>query len=164
MSNARLGPQEREGVRRFIADYRASTRYRVWVKVKGTWEPCAWLPSYSMMAEAELAAAKIAGRTRVDVERGGERVGIEGGAFGNAEAAPVRGLRENSPVADSVRAACPSSDLDSHDTPAPLRCAKCGIFEDDPDRAYGNPKGTCWTFDTPDGYPEPNGEHEWGSF
>lgn len=42
------------------------TLYRVWVKVKGTWEPCSWLPTYATMTEAELAAARIAAPTRVE--------------------------------------------------------------------------------------------------
>lgn len=33
------------------------------------------------------------------------------------------------------------------------RCQKCGQYQNEP--------GICWTFETPSGYPEPNGEHEW---
>lgn len=33
------------------------------------------------------------------------------------------------------------------------RCQKCGQYKNEP--------GICWSFDGPDGYPEPNGEHEW---
>lgn len=65
-------PKEREGVRRFIADYKASTRYRVMVPAGKAWEPHPTLPAYPTWTEAELAAIKIAGPTRVDAEKGAD--------------------------------------------------------------------------------------------
>lgn len=95
-------PTSREGVKRFVADYQSTTVYRVWVKVKGSWEPCSWLPTFATMTEAELAAIKIAMPTDVRAERSEERAGIEGGV-----ASDTRRARGAIP---------PPSDLDQHDT------------------------------------------------
>lgn len=104
-------PTSKAGMRRFLADYQSSTRYRVWVKVKGSWEPCSWLPTYPTMTEAELAAAKIAMPTDIRAERSGE----------NGAGAAIR------KDADSVRAetSTPSP------LPQPVLFCQCGHPEDE---------------------------------
>lgn len=39
------------------------------------------------------------------------------------------------------------------------RCGKCGDWRGSVDEG-----SICWNHDTPDGYPEPNGIHEWARF
>lgn len=83
----------REGVRHFLADYRASTRYRVMVEVRrGVFEKHPTLPTYATEGMAGLAASKLAGPTRVDAEKGADSTDREavGGESSTARAsAPV---------------------------------------------------------------------------
>ena len=81
-------PKEREGVRRFIADYQSSTCYRIWVQVKGTWEPCSWLPTYPTMTEAALVAARFAAPTEVRAEKGADGESGRDAASGRTTALP----------------------------------------------------------------------------
>lgn len=131
-----------QGAARFLSDYRQSaTRYRVMVKEGSTYVPHPTLPSFSTMTEAELAAAKLAGRTRVDVERSG-----------NGAGAAIR--KDAGSLSDVGDKSTPS--------PHPLRCAKCGIWKDAKPAPFDDPNSICYKFVSD--YPEPDGEHEWGSF
>lgn len=62
-------PTSREGVARFLADYR--TRYRVKIPAGSDWVSHPTLPPFEHLSLAEIEAAKLAGPTRVDVERSG---------------------------------------------------------------------------------------------
>jgi len=158
--------------------YQPKTRYRVMIRAGSGYEPHPTLPPFEHMTLAELEAAKVAGPTRVYAERNDRNGSIEGGLFGTPQGASAN-------PSDRNRGVGHPSDLDSQHltgdgdgaairkdagsttaalgTPVPqlTRCLKCGVWEHDPPRPYDNPKGICYTHDTPDGYPEPNGEHEW---
>lgn len=132
-----------------------ATRYRIYVRHGNTYEPHPVLPTFGSMTEAELAAVKIAGPTRVDAE-------IAERSDGNGAGAAIRKDADKDGMDGSHVAseALHSTSGLATPSPQPLRCGKCGIWKDSPSRPFDDPNSICYRIE--DHYAIPNGDHEWG--
>lgn len=68
----------------------------------------------------------------------------------------IRLYRAESGRIEGVELLTPQAGAEDGDVALPPRCTKCGLYQE-----HVSESSICWTYDTPDGYPEPNGAHNW---